>query len=103
MNNTGQAFYSNISSAYIEVKEFSAAIYPNPANGGTANLKIQNPSGSKVVINVFDFSGNKLVTVSAAEVPNQTIRQTTKNLSAGTYLVEVITIANKYSTLLQVK
>ena len=43
VNKTDDIFYSNIAFASVDVKEFSAAINPNPASSA-ANLDIQNPS-----------------------------------------------------------
>ncbi|MDB5191845.1 MAG: hypothetical protein JWQ96_1408, partial [Segetibacter sp.] len=98
VNRSGGVYYTNIAIVSLGAKEFSANIYPNPASS-VANISIQNPSGGKVTIELFDGVGKKVATFNGAAAQSQVIPLPVQGLSAGTYWVEITTANDDRTTL----
>jgi len=72
------------------LRPFAVTLYPNPASDVT-RLSINNPSGSNVMIHLFDVSGKKIAVFNGGKATTNNISLPLQTLKAGTYWVEVRT------------
>lgn len=101
VNRSGDFYYTNIAIVSIGGKVFAVTIYPNPSNN-VANISITNPSGGKVVLNLFDVMGKRLATFNGAEAQSQVIPLPVSHLQPGTYWIEVNADENRSTLKLEV-
>ncbi len=87
-SNSAKERFTNIAPVDLGSTFFKVAIFPNPASN-TANIKIDNPAGGQLLINLFDASGKKIATLKGYQTAKDVLALPVQGLQPGTYWVEV--------------